>query len=131
MFSLSCSYVTDNGATDPNSAIGNAGAALLLPDIQDTRQMLTSMGVKLPVGTSDAGSYFNNMILQAVDYGVSNNCFFFDNPFAQRIFWFFSNIGGQQLKLTTCRWQTYILGLQTSQRQMLPPGRRIFSRQWI
>src|SRR5947209_8781489 len=32
--------------------------------------MLASMNLNIPVGTSDAGSYFNNQILEAVDYGV-------------------------------------------------------------
>jgi hypothetical protein len=29
-----------------------------------------SLSKTIPVGTADAGSYFNNMVLQAVDYGV-------------------------------------------------------------
>jgi hypothetical protein len=33
--------------------------------------MLSSLGVSIPVGTSDAGSYFNNKVLAEVDYGVS------------------------------------------------------------
>lgn len=33
--------------------------------------MLSSMGVSLQVGNSDAGSYFNNEVLGAIDYGVS------------------------------------------------------------
>lgn len=34
--------------------------------------MLTSLNLAktIPVGNADAGSYFNNEILQAVDYGV-------------------------------------------------------------
>lgn len=32
--------------------------------------MLSGLGVSLPVGNSDAGSYFNNEVLGAVDYGV-------------------------------------------------------------
>lgn len=64
------SYLNANGATDPNSAVGNTGAAILINDIQDTRKMLSSLGVSLPVGNSDAGSYFNNEVLAAVDFGV-------------------------------------------------------------
>ena len=30
-----------------------------------------SLSTTLPVGTSDAGAYFNNQVLGAVDYGVS------------------------------------------------------------
>ena len=53
-----------------NTAVGNAGAQLLIQNITDTRNMLSEMGINLPVGTSDAGSYFNNEVLAAVDYGV-------------------------------------------------------------
>lgn len=63
------SFLTD-GNQDPNSAQGDQAAAILVPDIQDTRNMLQSLGVSIPVGNSDAGSYFNNKILAAVDYGV-------------------------------------------------------------
>ncbi len=64
------SYLNANGATDPNSSVGDQGAALLIADIQDTRSMLSSLGVSIPVGTSDAGAYFNSKVLAAVDYGV-------------------------------------------------------------
>jgi hypothetical protein len=66
------SYLNANGAAGANSAIGNAGAALLVADITDTRDMLGNLGLsKIPrVGTSDAGSYFNSIVLKAVDYGV-------------------------------------------------------------
>ncbi|KAF8969199.1 glycoside hydrolase superfamily [Flammula alnicola] len=65
-------YVTQNGATDPNSAVGNTGAQILLADIQDTRSMLQALSVNIPVGNADAGSYFNNEVLAAVDYGMAN-----------------------------------------------------------
>ncbi|KAG6853990.1 hypothetical protein C0991_011854 [Blastosporella zonata] len=67
-------YLTANGGAEvsPNSDLGNTGAAILIANIQDTRSMLTSMGVTLSVGTSDAGSYFNTEVLQAVDYGMAN-----------------------------------------------------------
>ncbi|KAF9048621.1 glycoside hydrolase family 17 protein [Panaeolus papilionaceus] len=65
-------YVTDAGVQDPNSAIANTGAQMLISFIQDTRNMLSGMSVNLPVGNSDAGSYFNNQVLQAVDYGLAN-----------------------------------------------------------
>lgn len=64
------SYLNENGATDPNSAVGNVGAQNLIVNITDTRNMIAELGLKIPVGNSDAGSYFNNEILQAVDYGV-------------------------------------------------------------
>ncbi|KAF8150807.1 glycoside hydrolase superfamily [Crassisporium funariophilum] len=67
-------YLNANGALDPNSAVGNAGAAILIADIQDTRNMLASLALSktLPVGTADAGSYFNTQVLEAVDYGMAN-----------------------------------------------------------
>ena len=48
------------------------GAAILTASIADTRSMLTSLNLPkaIPVGNSDAGSYFNNKVLEAVDYGV-------------------------------------------------------------
>lgn len=47
---------------------------MLLPWIQDTRNMITSLnlGKTIPVGNADAGSYFNNEVLAAVDYGMAN-----------------------------------------------------------
>lgn len=68
-------YLNANGGgSDPNDAVGNAGAAILIPNIQDTRQMLAGMNLPktIPVGTADAGSFFNNEVLGAVDYGMSN-----------------------------------------------------------
>jgi hypothetical protein len=70
---FTCSYVNANGVTDPNSAVANTGAQILIGNIQDTRSMLSGLGVTLAVGNSDAGSYFNNEVLAAVDYGV--RCF--------------------------------------------------------
>ena len=62
-----------NGATDPNGAVGNQGAALLIADINDTKSNLTTLNLSknLPVGTADAGSYFNTLVLEDVSYGVS------------------------------------------------------------
>jgi exo-beta-1,3-glucanase (GH17 family) len=65
-------YLNANGATDPNSAVGNVGAQLLIANITDTRNMLSQLNINLPVGNSDAGSYFNTEVLEAVDYGMSN-----------------------------------------------------------
>jgi len=66
------SYLNANGATDPNSAVGNTGAAILIADIQDMNNTLNAMNLPkhLPVGTSDAGAYFNTKVLQAIEYGV-------------------------------------------------------------
>lgn len=64
------SYVGSTG--DPNGATGDLGAAILIQDIEDTRAMLKEIGVdsEIPVGNSDAGSYFSTKVLSAVDYGV-------------------------------------------------------------
>ena len=69
-----CSYLNANGGTDPNSAIGDAGAALLIANITDTRTVIDAMKLSktLPIGTADAGAYFNTEVLEAVDYGMSN-----------------------------------------------------------
>jgi len=66
-------YLTDNnGGDDANGAIANKGADLLIVNITDTRNLLKSLGLSVPVGNSDAGSYFNNKVLEAVDYGMAN-----------------------------------------------------------
>ena len=43
---------------------------MLIVNITDTRNLLKELGLSVPVGNSDAGSYFNTKILEAVDYGV-------------------------------------------------------------
>lgn len=66
------SYVSAASQSDPNGPAGDAGAALLVPNITDTRTQLNNMGLSktIPVGNADAGAYFNNEVLAAVDYGV-------------------------------------------------------------
>jgi len=76
-------YLVDRGQQDPNGPIGMEGSAILKADIQDTRDMLTSMGVNIPVGNSDAGSYFSTEILSSVDYGLSNVHAWFANTTAE------------------------------------------------
>ena len=67
----SCSYLNANGGgSDPNGAVGNQGADLLIVNITDTRNLLSSLGISVPVGNSDAGSYFNTKVMEAIDYGV-------------------------------------------------------------
>jgi exo-beta-1,3-glucanase (GH17 family) len=68
------SYLNANSATDPNSAVGNTGAAILIQDIQDTRSMLGNMSLSktIPVGNAEAGAYFNTLALEQSDYGMSN-----------------------------------------------------------
>jgi exo-beta-1,3-glucanase (GH17 family) len=65
-------FLDANAATDPNGAVGNQGAAILTPLIDDTKSMLTSLNVDLKVGNADAGSFFNNKVLADVDYGMAN-----------------------------------------------------------
>lgn len=67
-------YLNANGATDANGAVGQKGAQILIPYIQDMVNTLKSMNLNkhIPVGNSDAGSYFNTQVLQAVEYGMSN-----------------------------------------------------------
>ncbi|KAL1940239.1 hypothetical protein VTO73DRAFT_9191 [Trametes versicolor] len=67
-------YLNANGGTVPNSDIGNAGAALLISNITDMRTQVAALNLAktIPIGTADAGSYFNNEVLEAVDYGMSN-----------------------------------------------------------
>jgi exo-beta-1,3-glucanase (GH17 family) len=65
-------YLDDNGGTLPNSDVGNTGAEILLGFINDTKTMLSNMSVSLPVGNADAGSYFNTLVLEDVDYGMAN-----------------------------------------------------------
>lgn len=66
-----CSYLGANGGgSNPNSAVGNQGATLLNMNITDMKNKLAAMNVNLPVGTSDAGAYFNTEVLENVDYGV-------------------------------------------------------------
>lgn len=51
---------------------GYAGAAVLIADINDTKNMLAGLNLNktLPVGNSDAGDFFNNQVLSDVNYGV-------------------------------------------------------------
>jgi len=63
-----------NGVSDPNSPVGNQGAQYLNSKIADTKSVLQGLNLKktIPVGTSDAGAFFNNEVLAAVDYGMAN-----------------------------------------------------------
>ncbi|KAH9015964.1 glycoside hydrolase family 17 protein [Lactarius deliciosus] len=67
-------YLNANGATDPNSAVGNQGGQMLITNISDTISTLNSLNLPkhIPVGTADAGAYFNTQVLEAVEYGMSN-----------------------------------------------------------
>ncbi|KAF5321222.1 hypothetical protein D9619_000496 [Psilocybe cf. subviscida] len=78
-------YVTTHKAVDANDAIADQGAAILLANIQDTRQMLDGMNLPkhIPVGNSDAGSYFSTKVLESVEYGLSNVHAWFANTTAE------------------------------------------------
>jgi len=67
-------YLNANGATDPNGSVGKTGAQILISNIQDMISTLKSLNLKkhIPVGNSDAGSYFNTQVLEAVEYGMAN-----------------------------------------------------------
>ncbi|QRW03916.1 DnaJ domain protein [Ceratobasidium sp. AG-Ba] len=66
--------VTAAGTNDASSPAGLAAAAKLVQMIQDTRSMLAGMNLSknIPVGSSDAGSFFNTPLLEAIDYGLAN-----------------------------------------------------------
>jgi len=63
-------YLQSNVA-NVNSEVGMAASAILKTRITDIRQMLTGMNINILVGTADAGSYFNNDLLGAVDFGCA------------------------------------------------------------
>ncbi|KAF8321508.1 glycoside hydrolase family 17 protein [Amanita rubescens] len=65
-------YVLQNGGGPANGPVGDQGAALLVPNIEDTRTMIQGMNLKIPIGNADAGAYFNNKVLAAIDYGMAN-----------------------------------------------------------
>lgn len=70
------SWLGTNNAGDlgPNSDIGNQGAQMLLTNVTDTRNAIAALNLDktLPIGTADAGSFFNTELLQQVDFGMSN-----------------------------------------------------------
>ena len=72
MILFGSSYLDANGGTDPNGAVGQQGAQILIPLIQDMSNTIKSMNLNkhIPVGNSDAGSYFNTQVLDAIEYGV-------------------------------------------------------------
>jgi len=67
-------YLNDNGGTDPNTALGDQGAAILIAKINDTRSALANLKLSknILVGNAEAGYYFNTNVLKAIDYGMAN-----------------------------------------------------------
>ncbi|KAF8340607.1 glycoside hydrolase superfamily [Cantharellus anzutake] len=64
---------TQAGQTNPNDTAGIQAAELLKTKVTDIKSMLSGISLsKIPVGTADAGSYFNTDILGAVDYAMAN-----------------------------------------------------------
>lgn len=47
---------------------------MLLTNVTDTRNAIAALNLDktLPIGTADAGSFFNTELLQQVDFGMSN-----------------------------------------------------------
>jgi hypothetical protein len=113
ILTLDCSYLTAQGSNNPNSAIGNTGAKILIADIQDTRTTINSMNLPkhIPIGNSDAGSYFNTLVLEAVDYGVS---YLLLGIFTRRYM--------IHPVFKILRWQTYTLGSATYRSMLLQGG---------
>ena len=64
-------YLVEQQATDTNGTVGLAASAILKAKIADIRQMITRMNINILVGTANAGSYFNNDLLGAVDVGCA------------------------------------------------------------
>ncbi|KAI0787490.1 glycoside hydrolase [Fomes fomentarius] len=81
-------WLGTNNAGDlgPNSDIGNQGAQMLLTNITDTRNAIAALNLDktLPIGTADAGSFFNTELLQQVDFGMSNIHAWFANVSAEQ-----------------------------------------------
>lgn len=100
------SYVSAASQSDPNGPAGDAGAALLVPNITDTRTQLNNMGLSktIPVGNADAGAYFNNEVLAAVDYGVRSYIMFSSKMHILTV------LGVSHAS----RWLMFIRGLRTS-----------------
>lgn len=46
---------------------------MLVANIKDTKSMVQALRLDkdIPIGNSDAGSYFNDLVLESVEYGVS------------------------------------------------------------
>jgi len=74
-FSVGNEYMLNSvGDGSVTGAAGVAAATYLGSLIADFRAMLASMNLKNvpPVGTADAGAYFNVQLLDYLDYGMSN-----------------------------------------------------------
>lgn len=63
-------YVLNHGAADATGAVGLRASALLREKITDIREMMADLGhPNVPIGSADAGSYFNDDLLEAIDFG--------------------------------------------------------------
>ncbi|KAG8800996.1 hypothetical protein FRC18_007905, partial [Serendipita sp. 400] len=68
-------YITKYGGegATATSTVGTQASTLLRAKITDTRDMLKELGhPNLPVGSADAGSYFNTALMRSIDFGLSN-----------------------------------------------------------
>ncbi|KAJ3564840.1 hypothetical protein NP233_g8028 [Leucocoprinus birnbaumii] len=77
-------YLTAHSSKDPESTVGQQGAAILKADIDDTKQMIQNLKLSktIEIGNSDAGSFFSKEVLEDVDYGMSNVHAWFANTTA-------------------------------------------------
>lgn len=66
--------VTSLGAKDAMGPEGIAAADFLKTKIADVRSTISGMSLSktIPIGTADAGSYFNSDIVEACDYCMAN-----------------------------------------------------------
>ncbi|EKM80404.1 hypothetical protein AGABI1DRAFT_113592 [Agaricus bisporus var. burnettii JB137-S8] len=107
-------YLTGQGVQDPNGIIGQQGAAILKANIEDTRQMIDGLQLSkhIPVGNSDAGSFFSNSVLTDVEYGMSNVHAWFANTTAEGaapwVFQFFDENNVQPAALLPNKPKMYI-----------------------
>src|SRR5258706_4443300 len=64
-------YILLHNSTSANSTVDLDASAILKAKIADILQMLKSMNINIPVGTSEEGSYFVSDLISAVDFGCA------------------------------------------------------------
>ncbi|TFL05915.1 glycoside hydrolase [Pterulicium gracile] len=67
-------YLRAHNGSDPDSALARPAVDVMKSNVKDTQDMLTALRLPkiMPVGTAEAGSFFNTEVLGMVDYGMSN-----------------------------------------------------------
>lgn len=129
LFIFESSYLNANGATDPNSAVGNQGAQILISNIQDMNTTLKGLNLPkhIPVGTSDAGAYFNTLVLEAIEFGVSYSSYRrFTPEFMVAVRWQMTTHGSPMCRSTRPQGGPGIFSrrIMSNQRQRCPTTRR-------